>query len=249
MTTPRKSAVLIILAVIILPLFIIPVRAEIVPVEWGSRINDYALQVDRNTTAEIVVYVVQSLKGHGIKDKAGSEITEIVKLGVYIFNDMPLGTRDGTVVGIGKKGKDNGVLVLVAIDEREWRIEVGYGLEGDITDIESNRIAQEYMVPKFKEGNYGEGLYDAVVALGGKISVLNQTSSSEVRGTYFYENGSYIDSYGEEPDSLFWVIIIFVVFGVFAPLVLRGGRGRGGRGGGYGGGGGRSGGGGSGGKW
>ena len=172
LTIPRKSVVLI-LAVIILPLFIIPVKAEIVPVEWGSRINDYALQVDRDTTAEIVVYVVPSLTGHGIKDKSGAEITEIVKLGVYIFNDMPLGTRDGTVVGVGKKGKDNGVLVLVAIDEREWRIEVGYGLEGDITDIESNRIAQEYMVPKFKEGNYGEGLYDAVVVLGGKIPVLN----------------------------------------------------------------------------
>ena len=87
-----------------------------------------------------------------------AEINDITQLGVYIFNELPLDTPSGPVVGIGKKGKDNGVLVLVAMEEREWRIEVGYGLEGYITDVESNRIAQDYLVPKFQEGNYGEGL-------------------------------------------------------------------------------------------
>ena len=63
---------------------------------------------------------------------------------------MPLDVYGGTQTGIGKSGKDNGMLVLVALDERQWRIEVGYGLEGDITDIETNLIAQKYLVPAFQ---------------------------------------------------------------------------------------------------
>ena len=64
---------------------------------------------------------------------------------------MHLDFNDGTQTGIGKAGRDNGVLDLVALDERQWRIEVGYGLEGDITDIETNLIAQQYLVPAFEK--------------------------------------------------------------------------------------------------
>ena len=78
---------------------------------------------------QIVFYVVDSLWGHGI-EKDGSEINEIVSLGVYIFNELSLDVLGGSVVGIGKADLDNGVLVLVAIEDREWRIEVGYGLGG-----------------------------------------------------------------------------------------------------------------------
>ncbi len=58
---------------------------------------------------------------------------------------------------IGKKGEDNGVLVLISIKEREVRIEVGYGLEGYLTDISTYRI-NESMAHYFKEGRWGEGL-------------------------------------------------------------------------------------------
>ena len=78
---------------------------------------------------QIVFYVVDSLWGHGI-EKDGSEINEIVSLGVYIFNELSLDVLGGSVVGIGKADLDNGFLVLVAIEDREWRIEVGYGLGG-----------------------------------------------------------------------------------------------------------------------
>ena len=98
--------------------------------------------IDENTTAEIVICVFPSLYGHGIKDSSGNEINDITKLGVYIFNDEELEVYDGTQRGIGKQGKDNGVLLVIALQEREYRFEVGYGLEGDITDIETNLIAQ-----------------------------------------------------------------------------------------------------------
>ena len=54
--------------------------------------------------------------------------------------------------GIGEKDKSNGVLLLVVVDDRKLRIEVGSGLEGDLTDVRSNRIIRNIITPKFKEG-------------------------------------------------------------------------------------------------
>jgi len=200
---------------ILLSIAALPVHAEVVSEEWKSKIEDHLQQVDENTTAEIVVYIVQSLKGHGI-EKEGSEITEIVTLGVYIFNELQLDTPNGPVVGIGKKGKDNGVLILIAMEERAWRIEVGYGLEGDITDIESNLIAQQYLAPKFGEGKYGEGLYDTVVAFSQEIPTPSETETLAIRGRYFYENLN-LPVKDEIPQ---WVIILIVV--IFIVVIVIG---------------------------
>jgi len=224
--------------------------------EWRSDIESYLLDVDMNTTAEIVIYVVDSLYGHGIK-KDETELNDIVQLGVYIFNEMELDTPSGRVVGIGKKGKDNGVLVLVAMEEREWRIEVGYGLEGYITDVESYRIAQDYLVPKFQEGLYGEGLASTVNVLAQEIPNIDQTEQMPTRGRYIYG----IDELPTDQKIPWDFILLIVIFAmiVLIPYVRRFGRGRfgnygsgsrgsGGRSG-HGGGGGRSGGGGSSGEW
>lgn len=62
--------------------------------------------------------------------------------------------------GIGEKGKDNGVLLLAAIEDRKMRIEVGYGLEGVLNDAKTGRIQDEAIVPRFKDGDYGQGLID-----------------------------------------------------------------------------------------
>ena len=221
----------------LLPMLVLPAQGYLIPIEWIDEIEYYALQVDYDTTAEIVVVVLQSLTGHEVTDGDGNEITDIVQLGVYIFNELPLETYDGnTVVGIGKEGKDNGVLILVAIEEQQWRIEVGYGLEGEITDIESNRIAQDYLAPQLSQGNCGEGLYDTVVALGQQIPVSNQTA--EVRGTYYYEqDAAPIEEipFWETDWFLYGMIIVLVLLGfsVGVPVFRRGGgRSRGGRSGG-----------------
>ena len=62
---------------------------------------------------------------------------------------------------LGRKGVDDGVLVLVAKDDRRARIQPGYGLEGAIPDATAARVIQEYMAPKFRDGDYGGGLVDA----------------------------------------------------------------------------------------
>ena len=66
---------------------------------------------------------------------------------------------------IGRKGVDDGVLLLVAKDDREVRIQPGYGLEGAIPDIAANRIVQEYLVPKFRAGDFAGGIGDASAQL------------------------------------------------------------------------------------
>ena len=237
------------------PAAILPVDAQVISDEWRNDIESYLLEVDKNTTAEIVIYILDSLYGHNIM-KDGTEINDITQLGVYIFNEVSLDTPSGAVVGIGKKGKDNGVLVLVAMEDRAWRIEVGYGLEGYITDVESNRIAEDYLVPNFQEGEYDKGLLETVDYLAKKIPAVTESEKMSTRGRYVYDNT-------EAPanEELSWwvilLIIIFVFFIISFGSRLGGGRvgrgwggsrGGGGRSGG-GGGGGRSGGGGSGGRW
>jgi uncharacterized protein len=236
MPSASRKTFAVISVLMLLPMLVLPTQAYLIPVEWIDEIEYYALQVDQETTAEIVVVVLQSLTGHEITDDDGNEISDIVQLGVYIFNELPLETynRDA-VVGIGKEGKDNGVLILIAIEEQQWRIEVGYGLEGDITDIESNRIAQDYLVPQLSQGNYGEGLYDTMFALGQQIPVTNQTA--KVRGTYYYEQATTTEEvpFWETDWFLYGVIIIMVLLGVSVgvPVFRRGGgRRRGGRSGG-----------------
>jgi len=66
---------------------------------------------------------------------------------------------------LGQKGKDNGVLVIVAPNDRKMRIEVGYGLEGTLTDVAASRIIRDRMTPRFKEGNYDRGISDGVNAI------------------------------------------------------------------------------------
>jgi len=72
--------------------------------------------------------------------------------------------------GIGAKGKDNGLLILVAVKERRVWIEVGYGLEQWITDGYAGETSRDYMVPEFRNGRYGPGLLNGVTRLVGRIA-------------------------------------------------------------------------------
>ena len=66
---------------------------------------------------------------------------------------------------LGRQGVDDGILLVVAKDDRTVRIEVGYGLEGAVPDVAANRVIQEYLVPRFREGDFAGGLEAAVGAL------------------------------------------------------------------------------------
>lgn len=96
---------------------------------------------DTETSTQIVIVIINSLEGETIEEKS-IEIAEYNK--------------------IGRKGKDNGVLILVAKNDIKVRIEVGYGLEGVLPDVIANDIIEDDIVPNFRAGKYYEGLDRAI---------------------------------------------------------------------------------------
>ncbi len=75
---------------------------------------------------------------------------------------------------LGEKGKDNGILVVVAREDRKVRIETGYGNEGALTDAQAGRIIRGSIAPAFREGRYGDGLYQAGVQILSALGALPQ---------------------------------------------------------------------------
>ena len=139
-----------------------------IPELWGQRVHDEALvlkqatidqlekgleQYEDSTSNQIAILIIQSLDGQFIEEYS-LKVAEKWKLGV--------------------KAKDNGVLLLIAIDDHKMRIEVGHGLEGVLTDALCNRIIRNEMAPEFRRGDYDAGILAAihsiVQAIGGEYS-------------------------------------------------------------------------------
>jgi uncharacterized membrane protein YgcG len=99
---------------------------------------------EERTTNQIAVLTVKSLEGESVEEFA-TRVFEAWKL--------------------GRKGKDNGVLVIVAPADRRMRIEVGYGLEGTLTDAAAARIIRDRMTPRFKSNDFDGGVSDGVAAI------------------------------------------------------------------------------------
>jgi uncharacterized protein len=91
--------------------------------------------------------------------------------------------------GIGKAGKDNGLLLLWSRGDRKVRIEVGYGLEGTIPDGKAGAILDTYVIPKFKEGQFDEGLIAGVATV--MMELGNQPVALPAVGTESYEDESF----------------------------------------------------------
>lgn len=100
--------------------------------------------IEAKTGAQIVVAVLPSLNGYPIES---------------------WGLALGRKWGIGHKGRDDGIVIVLAPNDREVRIEVGYGLEGRVPDAIAHRIIQTYMLPAARERRYAKGLEATIAAL------------------------------------------------------------------------------------
>jgi len=141
-----------------------------------------------STSNQIVVLVLSSLEGESI-DQYGIRVADAWKLGV--------------------KEKDNGVILLISINDRKMRIEVGQGLEGPLPDAICNRIIRNEMAPNFRRGDYDGGVVASVAAILGAIKgeyTGTGPKSGRRRG-------------GAGPGFILFLIILF--------FILRGGGGRG----------------------
>lgn len=130
--------------------------------------------------------------------------------------------------GIGSADKDNGVLLLVAVGDRESRIEVGRGLEGAINDAKAGRIQDNYLLPHLREGDYDAGLTETYKALVTAVCAEYGVPPPE---------GAEADGGGANPLTSGWQLLFLVLFLPALFLLMRffSRRGRGG-GGGWGGG-------------
>ena len=93
--------------------------------------------------------------------------------------------------GIGEAGKDNGVLLLVVKNDHKLRIEVGRGLEGDLTDVRASRIIRNVITPKFRQGDYFGGITDGVNSIQLAVAGVadNKLSSGATQSTGSIFNG------------------------------------------------------------
>jgi uncharacterized protein len=168
----------------------------------SEKLKDHEIR----TTNQVVVLTISSLNGESIEDYANK-----------VFNEWKL----------GQKGKDNGVLVVVVPDEKQMRIEVGYGLEGIMPDLTASRIIQEIMVPEFRAGNYDIGITKGVNAI---LSVLYGESLPEIPAreqvSASNETSKFMDI--KAPDMsigtrillgafIFGIIGLFTVIGILTP--------------------------------
>lgn len=124
-----------------------------------ARVNDYAgllapatknqleqalLEFEQSQSTQIVVLTVTSLEGESLEDYS-MQVVEAWK--------------------VGQKDLDNGAILLIAKNDRKIRIEVGYGLEGSLTDMLSGRIIRDVIVPSFRAGNFDQGVASGVAAM------------------------------------------------------------------------------------
>jgi uncharacterized protein len=121
--------------------------------------------------------------------------------------------------GIGQKGRDNGLLVLLAVDDRRVWVEVGYDLEGIITDGFSGETSREVMTPYFREGRYGPGLVAGVTRLAQRIAearkvTLDGVPSAPARPRASRDSGIPL---------IVWLFLAIVLINVIS-AIRRGGR-------------------------
>lgn len=112
--------------------------------ETKSKINRLGAKIAGQTEAQIVVVTIDSLQGASIEDYS-----------LALFRQWK----------IGNKEKNNGVLLLVAVGDRQSRIEVGYGLEGALNDARAGQIQDEYLLPPLSRDDYNRGIWDSYKAI------------------------------------------------------------------------------------
>ena len=120
-----------------------------------------------DTTGTLDAATVQRLdaQARALQQRKGSQLQVLVVPSTQPDSIEQYAVRVFEAWKLGRKGVDDGVLLLVAKDDRAVRIETGYGLEGAIPDAVANRVIQEYLVPRFRQGDYAGGIVDATAQL------------------------------------------------------------------------------------
>ncbi|HLZ16023.1 MAG TPA: TPM domain-containing protein [Cyclobacteriaceae bacterium] len=188
---------------LLLTLFSLPSSAQkAVPELWGQRVHDDAHALKQETVDQLE---------KGLKTYEDSTSNQIAILIVQSLDNDVLeeySLRVAEKWKLGKKGKDNGVLLLVAVDDHKMRIEVGQGLEGVLTDAQSNRIIRNEMAPEFRRGDYDAGIK---AGINGIIK--------SIAGEYKADDASASDDLSSS-ERILYGLFIFGILGIFTLVAV-----------------------------
>jgi uncharacterized protein len=161
-------------------------QAGIIPADARAQLDSKLAALEEKTTDQLVVVTLSSLQGTDIAD---------------------YGYQLGRAWGIGQKGKNNGALLIIVPSEHDVRIEVGYGLEGDLTDAVSRLIIENAMLPRFRANDYPGGIErgvdDIIQVLSGDAAAFKERAAErpEAKGG------------GLNPFLIFGIIAVFWIIG------------------------------------
>ncbi len=167
-----------------------------------GRVNDYA-GILAPATAHQLEAVLQNFET--------AESTQIVLLTVPSLDGASLEDFSLRVVEAWKLGQnklDNGALLLIAKNDRKLRIEVGYGLEGKLTDLVSGRIIRDIITPRFKEGNFDQGVIDGISAM-----------MAVVKGEFTATTNNQYQNSGADPGAI--IIFLLILFSILGRMLAR----------------------------
>ena len=168
--------------------------ANIIDSEVEEYIMSRSVSLANETGAQIVVVTVPSLEGENLEKYA----TDLLRS-----------------FGIGDKEKNNGLLLLLALEERQFRVEVGYGLEVVLPDGLTGRYQDQYIIPYLKNNDWDNGIKNGYTAFYKKlceyyeIDVLDDTLAIDVPNDY----NNYDSDYDEKSYMLFTALWVFIIVG------------------------------------
>lgn len=171
--------------------------ANLLSQETEDYILNTSVALEKETTAQVVVVTVPSLGGKSIEEYA----TDLFRK-----------------YGIGNKEKNNGLLLLLALDERKFRVEVGYGLEEVLPDGLTGTYQDRYIIPYLKEDKWDEGIKNGYNAFVRKLCDYYEVESLEVETVV---DVSPEDNYEEATDdSVFIALVLGVIFGTIIGISI-----------------------------
>lgn len=186
-----------------MPLFVFAYTSPGKPVGF---VNDFA----KILSADVVQALDNKLQS--LEKSSGAQVTVVTVASIGDETIETYATRLFEEWGIGQKGKDNGVLILVAPNDRVTRIEVGYGLEATITDLQAGGIVRDVMIPAFKTGDYAGGVSGAVDAVSGIIG-------GSIDGSQYVTDSSSSSRSSSSFDPIGFLFIFVIVINILASVL------------------------------
>jgi uncharacterized protein len=168
-------------------------KAGIIDDGVENRLDGYLQELEQKTTAQMIVLTIPDLGGESIED-----------LSIRIANDR---------WKLGQKGKDNGVLFLIALKDRKYRIEVGYGLEGVLPDSLVGSLGRKLLVPYFRKGDYSDGIFVTTLAVANVIAKHYGVKIEGMPRVNYYPQPASRDNSSNLFSSIV-AILFFIILGI-----------------------------------